>query len=48
MVEKRAERPYNWEEVFSFDRLKRAITARALDQIEGLWEGGRAHKPRTD
>ncbi len=45
MVEKRAERPYNWEEVFSFDRLKRAITARALDQIEGLWEGGEPISP---
>jgi len=45
MVEKKAERPYNWEEVFSFDRLKRAITARALERIENIWEGGEPISP---
>jgi hypothetical protein len=45
MVEKRAEHPYNWEEVFSFDRLKRAITARALERIENIWEGGEPISP---
>jgi len=39
MVERKAEQPYSWEEVFSFDRLKRAITTRALNRIESIWEG---------
>lgn len=39
MVERKAEQPYSWEEVFSFDRLKRAITTRALDRIESIWQG---------
>lgn len=39
MVERRAEQPYSWEEVFSFDRLKRAMTARALNRIEDIWQG---------
>ena len=39
MVEKKAEKPYSWEEVFSFDRLRRAMTARALDRIESMWQG---------
>ncbi|HUS04040.1 MAG TPA: hypothetical protein VMY79_00705 [Dehalococcoidia bacterium] len=39
MVEGKAKQPYNWEEVFSFDRLKRAMTAKVLDQIEGIWQG---------
>jgi len=39
MVEKKAEKPYTWEEVFSFDRLKRAMTARALNRIEDIWQG---------
>jgi len=37
--EKRTERPYAAEEILSFDRIKRAMTARVLDRIEGLWEG---------
>lgn len=39
MVEKKTARQYNWEEVFSFDRLKRAMTTRTLDSIEGIWQG---------
>ncbi len=39
MVEKKTEKPYTWEEVFSFDRLKRAMTARALNGIEDIWQG---------
>ena len=39
MVEKKTEKPYTWEEVFSFDRLKRAMTARALNRIEDIWQG---------
>jgi len=39
MVEKKAEQVYSWEEVFSFDRLKRAMTARALNRIESMWQG---------
>jgi hypothetical protein len=39
MVEKKAEQAYSWEEVFSFDRLKRAMTTRALNRIENIWQG---------
>ena len=39
MVEKKAEQAYSWEEVFSFDRLKRAMTAKALNRIESMWQG---------
>jgi len=39
MVEKKTEKPYTWEEVFSFDRLKRAMTARTLNGIEDIWQG---------
>ena len=39
MVEKKVEKPYSWEEVFSFDRLKRTMTARTLDRIESIWQG---------
>ena len=38
MVERKAEQPYSWEEVFSFDRMKRAITTRALNRIESIWQ----------
>ena len=38
MVERKAEQAYSWEEVFSFDRLKRAITTRALNRIESIWQ----------
>jgi len=36
MVERKAEQPYSWEEVFSFDRLKRTMTARVLDRMESI------------
>ncbi len=39
MVERKTEQAYSWEEVFSFDRLKRAITTRALNRIESIWQG---------
>ncbi len=39
MVERKAEQAYSWEEVLSFDRLKRAITTRALNRIESIWQG---------
>jgi len=38
MVEKKIEQSYSWEEVFSFDRLKRAMTTRTLDRIENMWQ----------
>jgi len=39
MVERKTEQPYSCEEVLSFDRMKRAITARALNRIESIWRG---------
>lgn len=39
MVERKAEQSYSWEEVFSFDRLKRATTTRALNRVESIWQG---------
>jgi hypothetical protein len=39
MTEKKAGQPYSPEEILSFDRLKRAMTTRVLDQIEDLWQG---------
>ncbi len=45
MVERKAEQPYSWEEVFSFDRLKRAMTARALNRIENIWQGKQPISP---
>jgi uncharacterized protein YidB (DUF937 family) len=33
-----AARPYRWEEVLSFDRLKRAMMGRVLDKLESLWQ----------
>ncbi len=38
MVQRKVEQAYSWEEVFSFDRLKRAITTRALNRIESIWQ----------
>ena len=38
MGEIKAEQPYTTEEVLSFDRIKRAMTARVLDRIEDLWQ----------
>ena len=39
MTVEKAERLYSWEEILSFDRLKRAMTSRALDRIENMWKG---------
>jgi len=45
MVERKAEQPYSWEEVFSFDRLKRAMTAKVLNKIEAICEGNKPISP---
>jgi len=45
MVERKAEQPYSWEEVFSFDRLKRTMTARVLDRMESIYEGNKPISP---
>ena len=45
MVEKRPDKPYSWEEIFSFDRLKRAMTTRALNRIEEMWQGNKPISP---
>jgi len=39
MTEKKAGQPYTAEEILSFDRIRRAMTARVLDRIEELWQG---------
>ena len=38
MAERKAGQPYAAEEILSFDRIKRAMTARVLDRIEDLWQ----------
>ncbi len=38
MAERKAGQPYTTEEILSFDRIKRAMTARILDRIEDLWQ----------
>jgi len=43
-VEQRGEE-YSWEEVFSFDRLKRSMTGRVLDRIESMWQGKEPMSP---
>jgi len=40
MAEGRTGQPYSWEEVLSFDRLKRAMKGRVLDKIESIWQEG--------
>ena len=42
MVERKAGQPYSAEEILSFERIKRAVTARVLDRIEDLWRGKQA------
>jgi hypothetical protein len=37
--ERKAGQPYAAEEILSFDRIKRAMTARVLDRIEDLYQG---------
>jgi len=39
MSERKAGQPYLPEEILSFDRIKRAMTIRVLDQVEDLWQG---------
>jgi hypothetical protein len=38
MSEEEVAPPYRWEEVLSFDRLKRAMMVRVLDKLESLWQ----------
>jgi hypothetical protein len=38
VVERKAGQPYTPEEILSFERIKRAMTARVLDRIEDLWQ----------
>ena len=45
MIEKKTEQAYMWEEVFSLDRMKRAMTTRILDQIEAMCEGDEPVSP---
>lgn len=39
MSEIRPVQTYSPEEILSFDRIKRAMTSRVLDQVEVLWQG---------
>ena len=39
MTESKREKPYAWEEVFSFDRLKRTMVSRVLENVETMCEG---------
>lgn len=45
MAEEKVEQGYTWEEVFSFDRLKRSMTSRVLDRIENIWQGKEPMSP---
>ena len=45
MVERKREKPYTWEEVFSFDRLKRTMVARVLESVETMVEGNEPITP---
>ena len=45
MPEVRGGQPYTWEEILSFDRIKRAMTGRVLDRIEILWQGNKPISP---
>lgn len=45
MVERKREKPYSWEEVFSFDRLKRAMVSRVLESVETMVEGNEPITP---
>ena len=38
MIERKSGQPYSPEEILSFDRIKRAMSTRVLDQIEDLWQ----------
>lgn len=39
MSERKGGQPYSPEEILSFDRIKRAMSTRVLDQVEDLWQG---------
>ncbi len=45
MLERKAEQPYTWEEVFSFDRMKRSMLTRVLDNVEDMCEGNKPVSP---
>ena len=45
MVESKRDRPYAWEEVFAFDRLKRTMVARVLENVEAMCEGNEPVTP---
>jgi hypothetical protein len=45
MVERKRETPYSWEEVFSFDRLKRTMVSRVLESVETMVEGNEPITP---
>ncbi len=45
MVEKKRDKPYTWEEVFSFDRLKRTMVSRVLESVEAMCEGNEPVTP---
>jgi len=45
MLERKAEQPYTWEEVFSFDRMKRSMLTRVLDNVEDICEGNKPVSP---
>jgi acyl-CoA reductase-like NAD-dependent aldehyde dehydrogenase len=45
MVERKREKPYTWEEVFSFDRLKRTMVSRVLESVETMVEGNEPITP---
>ena len=45
MVEKKRDKPYTWEEVFSFDRLKRTMVLRVLENVEAMCEGNEPVTP---
>ncbi len=45
MAQKRQEKPYGWEEVFSFDRLKRTMVGRVLESVEAMCEGSEPVTP---
>jgi serine protease inhibitor len=45
MAERKAGQPYTWEEVLSFDRVKRAMKGKALDRIEAIWRENQPISP---
>jgi len=46
MSEEEVGRPYRWEEVLSFDRLRRAMMGRVLDKVESLWQENEPISPQ--